>query len=102
MVQDTIQAVKEAEEKASQVLKEASAKGKAVIDEAKKQAEDVKEETLKSIKTKMAQADGDLAKQGETYLTQSMKEAEEEIIALKKSAEQKADAVVDKIISELI
>ncbi len=102
MVQDTIQAVKEAEAKAAQTVREASERGKSLIDDAKRQAQQMKEETQAAVKKKAAESEAGLLKDGEAYLEQSMKEAQEEITAMKEAAETKADKAVELIISELI
>lgn len=102
MVQDTIQAVKEAEAKAAQTVKEASEKGKSLVDAAKRQAEQMKEEAQAAVKRKAAESADGLAKDGEAYLEKSMKESQEEIAAMKAAAELKTDRAVELIISELL
>ena len=102
MVQDTIQAVKEAEAKAAQTVREATEKGKSLVDAAKRQADQMREETQAAVKKKAAESADGLAKDGEAYLEQSMKEAQAEIAAMKAAAESKTDKAVEMIISELI
>lgn len=45
---------------------------------------------------------GTLLQKGYAYLSQSVKEADDEIASLKKNAEKKTDEVVEKIISQLV
>lgn len=102
MVQDTINAVKQAEETAAQKLRDAAEEGRRIVDEAKKQAEQIKEETLKGVKDKASELNGSLLQKGYAYLSKSVEEADGEIVSLKENAEKKTDEVVETIITQLV
>lgn len=102
MVQDTIRAVREAEKEADQMKKNASEKGKVLIEEAKKEAKEMKEQTLQKVKEKRSEAEQALAKEGEAYLADSVKEAGKEINSLRESAKGKSNKVTEVIMENLI
>lgn len=102
MVKDTIQAVKEAEQKAAQIVAEASEKGRIQIEEAEREAVRRREEALRQAKEENTGLLTRLSAEGEQYLAESMKSVERDIASLKEHAGNKADAVIGKIISELI
>ena len=84
MVKDTIQAVKEAEERAAEMIQKASDEGKALVNQAKSEASKMREEALGEAREKAVAA------------------AEEDIASLKWNAGKKTEEVINKVISELI
>ena len=102
MVKDTIQAVREAEEKAKKLVLEASEKGRMKVEQTKKEAAALRDEASRKIREEAGAQEKKLSAEGEAYLAESVKAVEEEIASLKKNAEEKADAVAEKIIEALI
>ena len=68
MVQETIQAVKEAEQKADEMIRNASEQGRVLVEEAKLKAEAKKNETKKAVKEREQKAESDFVKEGEQIL----------------------------------
>lgn len=102
MVKDTIQAVKEAEEKAAEMIGKASEEGKNLIVKAKEDASQMRESALKEAREKAGKAREKLAEEGEQYLQKSVAAVEEDIASLKYNAGKKTEEVINKVISELI
>lgn len=102
MVEDTMKAVREAEEKAAQLIRDASEQGRRLVEDAKKQAELRQEETALRFKGDLAAAREEADREGSDYLERAMKEADEGIEAMNAAAGKKADTAVEMIISELI
>ena len=102
MVENTIQAIKETEAKADAVVREAESKYRDILDEAAKKAEALKSEQIQNMKQK-AQSDMEKAKEkGTQDLDSAMSEIRREVAALKELAQQKHDAAVNLVVSELI
>lgn len=102
MVEDTMKAVREAEEKAAQLIRDASEQGKKLVEDAKKQAQIRQEETALRFKSDLAAARKESDREGSEYLKRAVEEADVEIDAMNAAAKKKADAAVAMIISELI
>lgn len=102
MIENTIEKIKEAEEKAAQKLKEAAAQGKIIVGEAQKAAVKAKDDAACQVKEKAAELNHVLENQGKEQIAESLKAAGEEIKKLKDSAADKTEEVVDKIISKLV
>lgn len=102
MVQETIQAVKEAESKAEAMIKSASEKGKILVEEAKKQAEMRKNEWKKMEAEQVALNHTEIEAAGKQYMEEELKQAEKEITLLKEEAEKKSEQAIEQIIAALI
>ena len=102
MVQEAVQAVKEAEAKAESIVKEASDEAKNIVDQAQKEAEAKKAEAAGTAKEQMAETERLLEQEGEAYLKQALQEADGEIAVLKADALKKTDEAVNMIISQLV
>ena len=102
MVKDTIQAVKEAEERAAEMIQKASVEGKALVNQAKSEASKMREEALGEAREKAGKIREKLAEEGADYLEKAVAAAEEDIASLKWNAGKKTEEVINKVISELI
>lgn len=102
MVQDTINAVKEAEERAEKIVSAAAEESRALVENAKEEAEVLKaakeEEARQTAKEAMEKA----VIQGEEILADFRKASELDIGALKELAALKGSKAVELIISRLI
>ena len=100
MVKDTIQAVKEAEERAAEMIQKASDEGKALVNQAKSgTASKMREEALGEAREKAGKIREKLAEEGADYLEKAVAAAEEDIASLKWNAGKKTEEVINKVIS---
>ena len=102
MVQETIQAVKEAEQKADEMIRNASEQGRVLVEEAKLKAEAKKNETKKAVKGREQKAESNFVKEGEQILNKALEEAKQEAISLQETAKKRTKEAVSLIISELV
>lgn len=101
VIQDTIQAIQDAEAKADAIVKEADEKAEEMITQAKREAEEAKEAAVKEAKEAAKQkldAVFECAREGEpAFETEVSKEVE----ALKAVAKQKEAQAVEAVIAGL-
>ena len=84
------------------MVREAESKYRDILDEAAKKAEAMKSEQIQNMKQK-AQSDMEKAKEkGTQDLDSAMSEIRKEVAALKELAQQKHEAAVNLVVSELI
>ena len=102
MIKETIQAVEDAEKKASDMLTAASEAGRRQVDEAKAEAEQLKAEAARKGKEADARLESALAEKGEQYLQEAMKSVQADIAVIRDTAEKKAPHIIVTIISELV
>lgn len=102
VIQDTIQAIQDAEAKADAMIKEADEKAEEMIAQAKREAEEKKEAAVNEAKTAAKQqlnAVSENAREGETFF-----EAEilKDVEALKAVAKQREAQAVEAVIAGLV
>lgn len=102
MAKETVQAVREAEAKATQIEKDAIAKRDAILSKA---GDDAKNLISSKTKEALAKAEQDLVqaqKEGEELLVTAKQKAEQEILLLKEFVKSKEQAAIDLVLSEVI
>lgn len=102
MVQETIRAVKEAEEKAEKKLQETKARCDGILAKAREDAAAAKDEAKKEASGQADAAMRQAQAKGQEILDESLKLAEKEIAALKALAGEKEERAVGVVISELV
>ena len=101
MVQETMQAVKEAENKAEQILKAAAEEASAILDQAKVQAQEEKEKQIRAAQEKAASDMAALRSSSEKEWEGQSVESEKDIAALRELASAKEAQAIDLVISKL-
>lgn len=99
MVQETIEAVKEAEERAAAIVRQAYEDGRGLAESARREAEEQKKQFLNGEKERMDAAEALAAQDREARLSRAMDEAQKEIAAMRKRAEEQSDEAV-RLITE--
>ncbi len=102
MVQETIRAVKEAEEQAEKKLQETKAQCDGILKKAKEDAVAAQDAAKKEALGQADAAMGQAQAKGREILDESLRMAEKEIAALKALAAEKEEKAVNVIISELV
>lgn len=102
MAKETVQAVRQAEEKAAQIEKEAAAKGEALIQKARVDAKNLVTTMTKDV---LSNGEKDLEKvqlQSKALMEAAVQKAEKEILLLKEMVKSKEQAAIDLVLSEVI
>ena len=102
MVQETIRAVKEAEDKAEKKLQETKAQCDGILEKAKEDASKTLEAAKKDAAGQAEAAMGQAQAKGQEILDESLKMAEKEIAALKTLSAEKEEKAVSTVISQLV
>ncbi|BCJ94780.1 hypothetical protein acsn021_23490 [Anaerocolumna cellulosilytica] len=102
MAKETVQAVRQAEEKAAQIEKEALAKGEMIIQNAREEAKNIQSSMSKQVLSKAEQDLKDVQLQGNKLMEAAVQKAEKEIILLKEVAKSKEQAAIDLVLTEVI
>ena len=98
MIKETIQAVKDAEAKASELVAQASEDARRVKAEADRMLADAQ----KRGKEAAVKQEEELTHRGEEYVKQALAEAEAECQTLRETADRRKPEVVDRLIAELV
>lgn len=102
LVKDTIQAIKETEQKAEEIITNAKKEGEQLIEQARQEALDM-EGKMTGDAEKAARAAGSAARdEADEKLRDALKEAEEEIRQLKASAQSREQEAVAAVIQALV
>ena len=101
MIKDTIQAVKEAEQKAAKLAADARETGRKQVEEAKAEAERLTAAALAKGKEADMKLESELAEKGSVYLDEAMKAVETETAQLKENAAGRTSEITDAVIQSL-
>ena len=102
MIKETIQAVKDAEAKASELVAQASEDARRIKADAEAEADRMLADAQKRGKEPAARQEEEQTHRGEEYLKQALAEAESECRALRETADRRKPEVVDRLIAELV
>lgn len=102
MIKETIQAVKEAEAKASEMVAQASDEARRIKADAGTEADRMLAEAQKKGKEAAAGQEKERTKRGEEYLKQALAQAETECDELSLKAKEQKQEVIDSLIAELV
>ena len=102
MIKETIQAVKDAEAKASELVAQASEDARRIKADAEAEADRMLADAQKRGKEAAARQEEEQTHRGEEYLKQALAEAESECRALRETADRRKPEVVDRLIAELV
>lgn len=102
MIKETIQAVKDAEAKASELVAQASEEAHRVKAEAEAEADRMLADAQKRGKEAAAKQEEERTHRGEEYLKQALAEAEVECQTLRETADRRKPEVIDRLIAELV
>ncbi len=102
MVKETIQAVKEAEEKASELVAQALEEAQHIKADAEAEADRMIADAQKRGKDVAAKQEEERTKRGEEYLKKALAEADEECNILSEKAKKQEQEVIDKLIEGLV
>ena len=100
MIKETIQAVEDAEAKASELVAQASEDARRVKAEA--EADRMLADAQKRGKEAAVKQEEELTLRGEEYVKQALAEAEAECQTLRETADRRKPEVVDRLIAELV
>ena len=102
MGQDTIQAIREAEQKADQIEQQAQAESASILAQARSQAKEEMDQMLARARADSRQALQQARQKADETLTQAAAAAESEIQTMRKNASAKKGEAIRMILSELI
>ena len=102
MIKETIQAVEDAEAKASELVAQASEDARRVKAEAEAEADRMLADAQKRGKEAAVKQEEELTLRGEEYVKQALAEAEAECQTLRETADRRKPEVVDRLIAELV
>lgn len=102
MVQETVQAIKDAEREAEKRIHAAQEECGRIEAEAKEEARQLKEKALEEAREEAARKLSKTKEEGQRILEEAAEEAEKEAEALRKLAAGKEARAVEKIISSLL
>ena len=102
MVEETIQAVKETEQKAEDIIRDAKVKQKEILDQAQLDALHLKEDYLAKAKNQAEQAMDAVQSDCKELRANEQKKMESEVNLLKEMALRKKEEAMDLVIEELI
>jgi V/A-type H+-transporting ATPase subunit G/H len=102
MAKETVQAVRQAEEKAAQIEKEAVVKGEMIVQNAKEEANNLQSSMSKDILLKAEEDLKNVQLQGNKLMEAAVQKAEKEIILLKEVVKSKEQAAIDLVLTEVI
>jgi F0F1-type ATP synthase membrane subunit b/b' len=102
LAQESIQAIREAENTASVKEKEAKAKAIEIVDTAKKEAEEMIKARIDAARKEGAASLENASAQNESIITKAKEEATAEIAKLKEAVSQKENDAVKAIVDALI
>ena len=101
-MQDTVEKIRNAELEADKIIKDAEAQAERIISDAKAKADNIiKNAKEKSTADKNTKADNAKVSAQEDFL-KKQKETDEEILRLNKSADSKADEIIDAVIKKIM
>ena len=102
MIKETIQAVEDAEAKASDLVAQASEDARRVKAEAEAEADRMLADAQKRGKEAAVKQEEELTLRGEEYVKQALAEAEAGCQTLRETADRRKPEVVDRLIAELV
>ena len=102
MIKETIQAVEDAEAKASELVAQASEDARRVKAEPEAEADRMLADAQKRGKEAAVKQEEELTLRGEEYVKQALAEAEAECQTLRETADRRKPEVVDRLIAELV
>jgi len=102
MAKETVQAVRQAEEKAAQIEKEAVVKGEILLQNAKEEAKNLQSSMSKDVLLKAEEDLKNVQLQGNKLMEAAVQKAEKEIILLKEVVKSKEQAAIDLVLTEVI
>ena len=101
MMKDTIRAVEDAERQAADAVKAANEEGRRMLEAAGQEAQRLKTEAQEAVRAADVKLESSLAAEGEEYLADAQKRAQEEADLLKRQAEQRMPEVAERVVRAL-
>lgn len=102
MLDETIKAVKDAEQKSGMLVQKAELRAAEIVAEAKKEAAGWEEQQIRGAREEAKRLLEEEKQKGEEFLARSKKESEEEIAGVRKEAAGKEEEAIRLVIGEII